>query len=93
MIDGHRFIEVAPLAADKARAVNRLLPEDETLGILAVYFGDDDKDEDAFPAIHRRGGLCIGVGDRYPLALSDEHLASSDVVRDWLRKIIIAAPG
>src|SRR6266508_2074644 len=89
ILDGHRFLEVAPLTADKGQAVDWFLKQNSEPRSLPVYFGDDDKDERAFTIIHILGGFSIGVDTRYPLLQADEHLASSDSVRAWLAEMII----
>ena len=47
-----------------------------------------NKDEEAFQVIRQWGGVSIGVGNNYPLKLADEHLASFEDVRNWLRAFI-----
>jgi trehalose 6-phosphate phosphatase len=88
LLDGDRFLEVAPVTANKGLAVNRFLTDHALPKNLPIYFGDDNKDEEAFLIIRRWGGLSIGVGDNYPLLQADEHLASPDDVRDWLKALI-----
>ena len=88
LLDGDRFLEVAPITANKGLAVEWFLNEYLTQHNLPIYFGDDNKDEEAFRVIRHLGGVSIAVGNDYPLLQADEHLASPKAVRDWLRTFI-----
>jgi len=58
---GKKVLEVRPAARwDKGRAVSTII-ESLNRPVLAVYFGDDNTDEDAFRAL-RRGGVTVRVG-------------------------------
>jgi trehalose 6-phosphate phosphatase len=61
ILDGHRFLEIAPLLANKREAVAYLLSEYPLAGAHLLYIGDDDKDEEAFPLIHANGGIAVKV--------------------------------
>jgi trehalose-phosphatase len=91
ILDGDRFLEVAPSSADKGRAAEWFAAQLATGRPLPVYFGDDDKDAAAFDPIRRRGGISIGVTSRFALPTADVHLPSHAAVRDWLRSILSAA--
>ncbi len=91
-LDGERYFEIAPLAADKGETVDWILNEVPVAMNLPVAFGDDNKDEAAFAVIHRRGGYAIGVDWRYPLPGVDARLDSPADVRDWLRRLAKAGP-
>ncbi|MBI5290666.1 MAG: trehalose-phosphatase [Chloroflexi bacterium] len=86
ILGGDRFLEVAPAAAHKGHTVEWLLDQIHAAGALLVYFGDDDKDEEAFAVIRQGGGIAVGVGQRYELAQADARIASPEIVRDWLRR-------
>jgi trehalose 6-phosphate phosphatase len=88
ILDGDRFLEIAPATADKGDTVDWLLSQYPIPRDLPVAFGDDNKDEAAFAAVQRRGGYAIGVGHRYPLPEADERLESPEEVRLWLRELI-----
>ncbi len=87
-LDGERYFEIAPLAADKGETVEWILNEAPAAMDLPAAFGDDNKDEAAFSAIHRRGGYAIGVDWRYPLPGVDARLNSPAEVRNWLRQFV-----
>jgi trehalose 6-phosphate phosphatase len=89
IMNGDRFLEAAPSAAHKGQTVDWLLDQIHDPGALPVYFGDDDKDEEAFAVIRRRGGLPIGVGARFPLESALERLPSPEAARAWLRRFLI----
>jgi trehalose 6-phosphate phosphatase len=88
ILGGDRFLEVAPASAHKGQTVDWLLARSLAPNALPVYFGDDDKDEEAFSVIRRHGGIPIGVGTRFPLTLALEHIPSPETLRDWLRKLL-----
>lgn len=88
---GHRFLECSPHSANKKRTVQYLLSNyswhDD---VLLVYLGDDDKDEVAFEAIQRRGGIAVAVGERLRNSSADCWLPSPQAVRLWLQGVIKA---
>ncbi len=86
LLGGQRFLEVAPAAAHKGKTVARLLAHGDWNG-LSVYFGDDDKDEEAFAIVQEHGGIPIAVGPR-ELAHAQECLPSPAAVREWLQLFI-----
>ena len=88
ILDGDRYIEVAPLTADKGKTVNWLMAQYPVEGDLPLVFGDDNKDEAAFQAVHAHGGWAVGVGHRYPLPSADLRLESPAAVRGWLRALL-----
>ena len=88
ILGGDRFLEVAPANAHKGQTVDWLLARSRFPKALPVYCGDDDKDEEAFGVIRRHGGIPIGVGTRFPLALALERVPSPDALRDWLRALL-----
>lgn len=91
ILGGDRFLEAAPVAAHKGQAVDWLLSQLHDPGALPVYFGDDDKDEEAFVVVRRRGGIPIGVGTRFPLESALARLPSPEVAREWLRGFLESA--
>jgi trehalose 6-phosphate phosphatase len=90
ILDGDRYVEVAPASADKGRAVDWLLTHYPIERDLPLGFGDDNKDEAAFAAIQQAGGYGVGVGHRYELPNVDVRLESPEQVRDWLRSFLAA---
>jgi len=89
LLGGDRFLEVAPSAAHKGQTVDWLLDQIHAPNALPVYFGDDDKDEEAFIAVHGQRGISIGVDTRFPLAQAMEHVTSPQAVRDLLRQFLL----
>ncbi len=85
ILDGDRYVEIAPRSADKGQTIDWILTEYPIKNDLPVEFGDDNKDEVGFAIIQRRGGFAIGVGHRYELPSVDARLESPDDVRQWLR--------
>ncbi len=91
ILGGDRFLEVAPSAAHKGRSVEWLLKQQGFPGALPVYFGDDDKDEEAFGVIREHGGFPIIVGTRQPTTQARVRLASPQDAREWLQSFIALA--
>ncbi len=87
ILGGHKFLEVGPMAANKARTVAYLLEAFPWPGALPVYLGDDDKDEEAFGAVHAGGGVAIRVGAAPETSRADWRLDSPAAVRDWLARL------
>jgi trehalose 6-phosphate phosphatase len=57
--------EVKPCAADKGRAVHRLMARPPFAGRVPVYVGDDVTDEDGMRAARQLGGLGLRGQDRF----------------------------
>ncbi len=88
VLGGDRFLEIAPALAHKGEGVEWLLEHDPLPDALPVYFGDDDKDEEAFGVIQRHGGIPIVVGAREPLTEAVVRLSSPADVRTWLESLV-----
>jgi len=84
VLGGDKFLEIAPLQADKGRSVEYLLERYAWPGALPVYLGDDDKDEAAFVVIQRLGGLALVVGSRRQDTDADGSLESPKAARECL---------
>jgi trehalose 6-phosphate phosphatase len=90
ILGGDRFLEVAPGIAHKGRAVAWLMERLPLPDALPVYFGDDDKDEEAFAVVSGAGGVPIIVGERLPHSRAAARLPGPEVVRAWLRALLDA---
>ncbi len=90
VIRGHRFLEYAPVLANKSMAVRKVLNELTPGDAMAIYIGDDDKDEEAMEVVIEAGGFGIKV------SLSDEKTPAQFTIRDpsgvrlWLRSLYSA---
>ena len=82
------FLEVAPLLANKGKAVEWLLDQKTFADGCIVYFGDDDKDAEAFVVVQQRGGYTIQVGNRFDLNNVTATLGSTYLVREWLGELV-----
>jgi len=91
ILQGDRFLEVAPAAAHKGQTVEWLLSQYPFPGALTVYCGDDDKDEEAFAVVRRRGGIPIVVGQGQRTTQAAYRFDSPDAVRGWLQLLGEAA--
>ncbi len=87
LLDGHKFLEIAPAMADKGLAVAQLLAERPWEGSLPIYVGDDDKDEKAFATINDAGGLTVVVTRRPRATLAHCRLPSPRAARAWLTQL------
>jgi len=88
VLGGHKFLEVGPALAHKGKTVDYLLDRFPWPGALAIYVGDDDKDEEAFSVIHARGGLAIRVCEAPCDTVADGRMESPQEVRRWLRSLL-----
>jgi trehalose 6-phosphate phosphatase len=79
IIPARKAWEVRPRAADKGRAVVRLMARPPFAGRVPVYLGDDVTDEDAMRAAEGLGGLGLKVQDRFGDAAG---------VRAWLEGLV-----
>jgi trehalose-phosphatase len=88
VIGGDRFLEIAPAAANKGETVEWLFDHAPLLDAKSVYFGDDDKDEEAFLIVRRHNGIPIVVGSRQPHTAALLRLPSPTDTRLWLETLI-----
>lgn len=75
LMPAHMAWEVKPNAADKGRAVHRLMARPPFAGRVPVYVGDDVTDEDGMRAARQLGGTGLRVQD---------HFGDAAGVRGWL---------
>lgn len=89
VIEGKMVVEVAPVGADKGRAVRAFLKEQPFVGRRPVYIGDDISDEAAFAVVQELDGVAIKIGMGPTIA----HHRSPDntQVLQWLR--LVASTG
>lgn len=88
ILEGDRFVEVAPLIADKGQSVSMLLHRFPWPGADIVYVGDDDKDEEAFKVISISQGIAILVAKEPRDTLAQYRLETPQAVRGWLRTLV-----
>ena len=87
ILGGHKFLELAPRLAHKGQTVEYILDHFPWPGALPIYVGDDDKDEEAFEAIHKRGGIAIIVAQEPGDTQADFRLPSPQATRQWLETV------
>ena len=85
LLGGDRFLEIGSKLADKGETVAWMFENFPLSEALPVYLGDDDKDEQAYPVIHARGGVSVLVGPRTENTQADFHLDDPSQVRNWLK--------
>jgi alpha,alpha-trehalase len=88
--EGKKVFELRPsLDWDKGKAVLWLLTELglDGPGIMPIYIGDDDTDEDAFAALEERG-IAILVANRPRSTRARFRLDSPEAVGAFLRRLI-----
>lgn len=64
VLEGRRVLELKPVAATKARAIEAFLAESPFAGRVPMFIGDDVTDLDGFAAVEAAGGVSVAVGDR-----------------------------
>lgn len=85
VLEGKMVVEVAPVEADKGRALRTFLKEPPFKGRRPVYIGDDVSDEAAFAVVEELGGIAIKVGPG-PTAASYRAADNADVLT-WLSAV------
>jgi trehalose-phosphatase len=84
IIEGDKFLEVAPKNANKAQSVDYLLNLSSVKNLLTIYMGDDSHDDEAMAIIHEHGGVAIQVGRSMILKNADWRLKIPLEARKWL---------
>jgi trehalose-phosphatase len=82
-------LEVRAVGRTKADAVREVL-QDESVGTVAAYLGDDRTDEDAFPVMKRRG-ISVLVRPEVRQSLADFWMTPPDDLIDFFGQWIHAA--
>ena len=88
LLGGDKFLEIAPVEANKGLTIEYLLSSRPLEGTLAVYIGDDDKDEEAFKVIIKNGGIAIKVCRQPCETTAQLHLGSPADVRQLLTTLL-----
>ena len=91
VLGGHKFLEIAPTLANNKETVDYLLRQFPFPEAKCIYIGDDDKDEEAFSAIHARNGVAIKVAQPSQFSLlteADYFLKSPKDAIHWLENLI-----
>jgi trehalose 6-phosphate phosphatase len=82
--NGRRFLEIAPVEAEKGQTVKYLLQRFPWDDPLILYIGDDDKDEKALEVVKISGGIPIVVADEPRETEALYRLESTQAVRQCL---------
>ena len=88
LLGGERFLEYAPRAANKSRTVERIQTHMTPKGAFTIYFGDDDKDEEAFKAVHKYRGYAVRVTPKTTVTHADFRVDKPAQVRSWLSEFM-----
>ncbi len=89
LLDGQRFFEVGPALAHKGRTVEYLLDRLAWPDRLALYLGDDDKDEEAFEVIQAQRGLAVLIAAEPHATRANARLPSPRAARQWLAELAV----
>lgn len=90
LLTGDRFLEIAPAVADKGQTVAVLLDQTPWPGAEIYYFGDDERDEEAFKVIKDYGGKAVLVSAKPRPTYADERIESPRLLREWLTRLVDA---
>jgi len=88
ILGGHRFLEIAPRAANKGRTIKDLLADKPIESRIVLYLGDDDKDEEAFSVVKDFGGYAVKVAPACTPTGAQFRLDSPAAARAWLYKVV-----
>lgn len=83
-----RFLEVSPEIANKAEAIRHIKDHFTPSNALMLFFGDDEKDEEAFQFLVQEGGVAIRVMKKPANTRAQFLLDSPDEVRSWLQQFV-----
>lgn len=84
VLGGHKFLEVAPVCANKGATVEYLLQKFPHPGAMLIGIGDDDKDELAYAVVKNHGGVAIQVSKIQRPTIADFRLQNPAEARSWL---------
>jgi trehalose 6-phosphate phosphatase len=87
IVGGRKFMEVAPLIADKGQSVSLLLKRFPWGSAEILYFGDDDKDEAAFKVVQKNGGTAVLVSPTPRKSIAQYRVETPKAVRQWLAQL------
>ncbi len=87
ILGGERFLEVAPVVANKGRSVEMFLERFPWENAGMIYLGDDEKDEEAFEVLDRLGGITVLVSQQERPTLAKYRLRDPQEARAWLRRL------
>jgi len=83
-----RFLEVSPEKANKAEAIRTIKDRYTPKNAMLLFFGDDEKDEEAFHSLMQEGGDAIRVS-KEPVETRAKFLMDHpDEVRSWLQQLV-----
>ncbi len=86
MAPAKMVLEIRPnIDFDKGKAVKEILENFPSLGLLPIYLGDDQTDEDAFRVLKGQG-ISVFVGTSKPSSEADFFLKSPDEVQGFLSR-------
>jgi trehalose-phosphatase len=88
ILGGHKFLEIAPMEADKGKTITYLIEKSRSTHIFPIYLGDDDKDEKAFPIVQANGGFAGCVCHQPRKTTADFLLGSVQETREWLKNLL-----
>mgnify|MGYP002357695077 CR=1 FL=1 len=83
----NRFLEIAPDKANKAEAVGWVMQNMSPSNAMVLYFGDDDKDEEAFSIILDKGGFAVRITSAPVKSLAQYRMQNSAELRAWLKRL------
>ncbi len=86
ILEGHRFLEVGSILANKGETVRYLVEHFPLAEALYLFMGDDDKDEEAFKMIEDLGGIAIVVAKTDRLTAANMRLETPQAALAWLEK-------
>jgi len=85
-----QFLELAPIEANKAMAVQLVLNEMTPKDSLIIYLGDDEKDEEAFVKILAAEGYAVRVSAKPVETRAQYQIEGPKQVRAWLGNLLAA---
>ncbi len=86
MASGKMVLEIRPkINFNKGEAVRKILKTLPSPGLLPIYLGDDQTDEDAFRVLKGQG-ISVFIGPGRPPSEADFFLQNPDEVQEFLSR-------
>jgi len=78
------FVELCPPEAEKGNSIRYILSQVNQEEKFPIFLGDDDRDESAFEAVAKLGGVGVLISEKPIESKATCYLKNPDMVRNWL---------
>ena len=82
------FVELCPPEAEKGNSIRYILNLVDQEDDFPVFLGDDDRDESAFEAVAKLGGVGVLISEKPIESKATCYLKNPNMVRSWLNDFL-----